>query len=164
MVGKRLLLLLIGGLSLFVTSAQAEDKEPSAIIELGGAGGWGLPGASNFGPSAAVEVTPIKNWLEIEAGVSPMFSHGRAEWDSDIIFKKPFTISDKVEFMIGARPQWTFSPGGTKIGAELAADFMFWPTPDRKYGWFLEPTYSYSFINGRDQSLGLTAGLLIPIP
>jgi len=71
-----------------------------------------------------------------------MFSHGRAEWDTDLIFKKPFTLSDKVAFMIGARAQWTFSPEGTKIGVELAADFMFWPTPDRKYGWFLEPTYS----------------------
>ena len=34
----------------------------------------------------------------------------------------------------------------------------------RKYGWFLEPTYSYSFSSGHEQSLGLTAGLLIPIP
>jgi hypothetical protein len=62
----------------------------------------------------AVEFTPIKDWLEIEAGVAPMFSHGRAEWDTDLIFKKPFTLSDKVEFMIGAGPQLTFSPEGTK--------------------------------------------------
>jgi hypothetical protein len=25
-----------------------------------------------------------------------MFSHGRAEWDTDLIFKKPFTLSDQV--------------------------------------------------------------------
>ena len=92
-----------------------------------------------------------------------MFSRGRTEWDTDLIFKRPFTLSDKVEFMIGVGPQWTFSPEGTKIGAE-AADFMFWPTPDRKYGWFLEPTYSSSFASGLEQSLGVTAGLLIPIP
>jgi hypothetical protein len=157
-------LLLIGTLLSFTASAQAEEKEPTAIIEIGGAGEWGLPGASSFGPSAAVEFTPIKDWLEIEAGVAPLFSGGRTEWDTELIFKKPFTLSDKLEFMIGVGPQWTFSREGTKVGGELAADFMFWPTPDRKYGWFLEPTYSYSFSSGREQSLGVSAGLLIPIP
>lgn len=163
MVWQRLLLL-IAVLLLLGRSAQAGEKEPTAVVELGGAGEWGLPGTSSFGPSAAVEFTPIKDWLEIEAGAAPMFSHGRAEWDTDLIFKKPFTLSDQVEFMIGAGPQWTFSPEGTKIGAELAADFMFWPTPDRKYGWFLEPAYSYSFASAHEQSLSLTAGLLIAIP
>ena len=105
-------------------SAFAGAKEPTAIIELGGAGEWGVPGASSYGPTAAVEFTPVKDWLEIEAGVAPMFNHGRTEWDTDL-FKKPFTLSKKVEFMIGVGPQWTFSPEGTKIGAELAADFMF---------------------------------------
>lgn len=163
MVWQRVLLLI--AVLLFVSArAQAEEKEPSAIIELGGSGEWGLPGASSFGPSAAVEFTPIKDWLEIEAGVAPLFSRGRTEWDTDLIFKKPFTLSDKLEFMVGVGPQWTFSREGTKIGAELAADFMFWPTSDRKYGWFLEPTYSYSFSSGHEQSLGVSAGLLIPIP
>jgi hypothetical protein len=164
MVWQRVLLSLMTALLFFTASAQAEEKEPNAIIELGGAGEWGLPGTSSFGPSAAVEFTPIKDWLEIEAGVAPLFSRGRTEWDTDLIFKKPFTLSDKLEFMIGAGPQWTFSREGTKIGVELAADFMFWPNPDRKYGWFLEPTFSYSFGSGHEQSLGLTAGLLIPIP
>lgn len=164
MVWRRLLLLLIAALLLPGRSAQAEEKEPTAIIELGSAGEWGVPGASSYGPSAAVEFTPIKGWLEIEAGVAPMFSHGRTDWDTDLIFKKPFTLSDKVEFMIGVGPQWTFSREGTKTGAEFAADFMFWPTPDRTFGWFVEPTYSYSFSSGHERSLGLTAGLLIPIP
>jgi hypothetical protein len=47
---------------------QAEDKEPVAVVEIGGAGEWGLNGGSNFGPSLAVEVTPIEHWLELEAG------------------------------------------------------------------------------------------------
>src|SRR5438309_7247933 len=42
-------------------------------IEIGGAGEWSTPdGASSFGPAVAVEFTPIKDWLEIEAGVSPL--------------------------------------------------------------------------------------------
>jgi hypothetical protein len=151
-------------LALFAVNAQAENKEPTAIVELGATGEWGLPGASSYGPSLAVEFTPIKDWLEIEAGVGPMFHGGRTEWDADLLFKKPFTLSDKVEFMVGVGPQWTFSREGTQIGAEFALDFMFWPTADRKFGWFLEPAYSYSFSGGHEQSLSTTVGLLVPIP
>jgi hypothetical protein len=101
----RRVLLLIAALLFLATSGQAEEKEPIAIIELGGTGEWGLAGASSFGPSAAVEFTPpIKDWLEIEAGIVPMFSRGRTDRDTDLIFKKPFTLSDKVEFMFGAGP------------------------------------------------------------
>ncbi len=155
---------LVAVLLLFAGQAQAEEREPSAIIEIGGAGDWGLPGASSFGPSAAIEFTPIEHWLEIEAGVSMLFGGSQTEWDTDLLFKKPFTLSKTVEFMIGVGPEWTFSREGTKIAGEVAADFMFWPTPDRKYGWFLEPSYSYSFSQGHEQSLGVSAGLLIPIP
>lgn len=144
--------------------AQAGDKEPTAIVELGGAEEWNSPASSSFGPSAAVEFTPIKEWLEIEAGIAPMFHAGRAEWETDLLFKKPFTLTDKLEFMIGAGPQVTFAPGGSKIAGEVALDFMFWPTPDRKFGWFVEPAYSYSFSRGHEQSLGTTVGLLIAIP
>jgi len=151
-----------------LTAAQAraeeKEKEPEAIVEIGGSGNWSLPGASSFGPTVAVEFTPIENWLEIEVGTGPMFGHGISEWDTDILFKKPFTLSDEVEFMIGAGPQWgTAFSGPTKAGVEVAGDFMFWPLPDRKLGWFLEPSYSYSFIGGHDQSLGVSVGLLIPI-
>jgi|SRR5580693_1977979 hypothetical protein len=83
----RVVLCLMVALSTFVATARAEEKEPTAIIELGGTGEWGLPGASSFGPSAAVEFTPIKEWLEIEAGIAPMFSGGRTEWDTDLLFK-----------------------------------------------------------------------------
>jgi hypothetical protein len=144
--------------------ARAEDKEPTAIVELGGAGEWDSPASSSFGPSVAFEFTPIKEWLEIEGGVAPMFHGGRPEWNTDLLFKKPFTLSDKVEFMVGVGPQLTLAPGGSKIAGEFALDFMFWPTSDRKFGWFLEPAYSYSFSRGHEQSLGTTVGLLIPIP
>ncbi len=102
---------------------------PTAIVELGAARRtWGLPGAFSYRPSLAVELTPIKDWLEIEAGVSPLFHGGRTEWDADLLFKKPFTLSDKLEFMVGIGPQWTFARQGTQTGAEFALDFMFWPT------------------------------------
>ena len=74
-------------------------------------------------------------------------------------------MSDTVEFMVGVGPEWTYTTAGVgKIGAEVALDFMFWPWPGRKFGWFLEPSYSYSFSSGHEQSLGVSVGLLVPIP
>ena len=140
------------------------EKEPSWIIELGGVGEGSFSGKPSFGPSAAVEFTPIKGWLEIEAGIAPMFSSGQTEWDADLLFKKPFTLSRQVEFMIGAGPELKISREGTVLAGEIAADFMFWPTADRKLGWFIEPAYSYTLTKGHEQSLGVTAGLLIAIP
>ncbi len=157
---------LMAALLLFAGKAQAEEKEPAAVVEIGGAGEWSLGnGGFSFGPAAAVEFTPVKDWLEIEAGTAPLFSGGHTEWDTDLLFKKPFTLSNTVEFMVGVGPQWTYAAGGAgKIGGEAALDFMFWPWPERKFGWFLEPSYSYSFSSGHEQSLGLSVGLLIAIP
>ena len=80
--------------------AGEKEKEPDAILEIGGSGDWSVSGPFSFGPTAAIEFTPIENWLEIEVGTGPMFGKGISEWDTDILFKKPFTLSDKVEFMI----------------------------------------------------------------
>jgi hypothetical protein len=49
-----------------------KGPEPVAIMELGGAGSWNLKGGSSFGADLAAEVTPIENWLELEAGVTPL--------------------------------------------------------------------------------------------
>jgi hypothetical protein len=149
---------------LFATVARAEDKEPLAIFEIGGAGNWTAPNAASGGPTAAVEFTPIKDWLEIEIGTGPLFASGTTDWSTDVLFKKPFELSNTAELMVGAGPAFdTTFDGSTKIGAEFALDFMFWPWPDRKYGWFLEPSYTNSFINGHEQSLGISVGLLIAI-
>ena len=158
-------LLLFGG----IACGQTEDPEPSAVLELGGAAERSIKdGGANFGPTIAVEVTPIENWLELEGGVTPLFGHGRTEWDTDLLFKKPWTLSNKVEFMIGAGPQWvhTTSRGSTdnSVSGEVVLDFMFWPSPKHRFGWYLEPSYSYDFGRGHEQSLGISAGLLIAIP
>jgi len=148
---------------------QVEEKESAAIIEVGGAGEWALThGTPSYGPNVAVEVTPIKEWLEIEAGVTPFFSRGQTEWDTDLLFKKPFTLSKTAEFMAGVGPEWVHtSKGGigtNSLGGEAAADFMFWPWPKRRFGWYLEPSYGYNFGRGHEQSMSVTAGLLIAIP
>jgi len=82
-----------------------EDKDPIAIVELGAATSWNFSGgAATFAPNLAAEVTPIENWLELEAGVSPFYTRNSTEWDTDLLFKKPWTLSRKTEFMLGIGP------------------------------------------------------------
>ena len=164
-LGLALLLVASGALA---EDKDKEPKEPLAILQLGAGVEWGLNGGSpGFGPTVAVEFTPIRNWLEVETGVATSFSKGRAEWDTDFIFKKPFDLSPSIEFEPGLGPVWirTSEAGRTTnaLGAEAVFEFMFWPTAERKYGWFLEPSYTYSFARGHDQSFGVSGGLLIPI-
>jgi hypothetical protein len=148
---------------------QVEEKDPAAIVEIGGAGEWSLThGVPSHGPSVSVEVTPIKERLEIEAGVTPFFSRGQREVDTDLLFKKPYTLSKTAEFMFGAGPEWAHTSSAGKstnsVAAEFALDFMVWPWPKRRFGWYLEPSYGYNFGSGREQSVSVTAGLLIAIP
>jgi hypothetical protein len=159
--------------SLFLCSgnafAVAADDEPVAIAELGGAASWNLKGSeASFGPDVAVEVTPIENWLELEAGTTPLFTRHSVEWDTDLLFKKPWTLSEKMEFMFGVGPEWihTREYGMTtnSLGAEVVLDFMFWPSATHRFGWYLEPGYDYSFGRGHERSIGISGGLLIAIP
>lgn len=148
------------------TGAQSVEKEHVAVIELGGAAFWNIEDrTSSFGPSVAVEVTPIKNWLELEVGTTPLFRRHSTEWGTDLVFKKPWDLSQKVEFMLGVGPEWVHSKQSgirrDSVSAEAVADFMFWHSAKHKFGWYIEPTYEYNFGRGREQSLGVTGGLLI---
>jgi len=57
-----------------------EDKDPIAIVELGASTSWNLRGGTaTFAPNLAAEATPIENWLELEAGVSPFHTRKSTE-------------------------------------------------------------------------------------
>src|SRR5579859_3776913 len=149
--------------------AQSTDKESVAIVELGGAAERSLTeGNSSFGPTVAVEVTPIENWLELEAGVTPLFRRHSTEWSTDLLFKKPWTFSYKTEFMLGVGPEWIHTnESGVKtnsVAIEVAPDFMFWSSSRHKFGWYLEPSYEYKFGTTHEHSIAITGGLLIGIP
>lgn len=151
------------------TQSVPQEPEPTAIVELGGAASRDVQGGgSSFGGDLAVEFTPIENWLEIEAGTTPLFRRHSTEWDTDLLFKKPWTLSEKVEFMLGVGPEWihTRAYGLTtnSLGGEVVLDFMFWPSSKHRFGWFLEPGYDYSFARGHQRSIGISGGLLIAIP
>ena len=148
--------------------AQSADKE-TAVVEVGAAASRSLKGGgSNFGPSVAVEVTPIENWLELEGGVTTLFGRHSTEWDTDLLLKKPWTLSPKAEFMVGVGPEWvhTSASGVTtnSVSGAVVLDFMFWPSGKHKFGWYLEPGYDYNFGRGHEQSIGISGGLLIAIP
>lgn len=149
------------------TSGSA-PKEEIAVIEVGGAASRGLNGGgSAAGLDFAVEWTPIEHWLELEAGTSPVFSHGSHEWDTGFLFKKPWTLTPNVEFMAGLGPEWQHVvASGTahnSLAAEAIGDFMFWPGRGHRFGWYLEPGWDYSFGSGHERSVGISFGLLIAI-
>lgn len=148
--------------------AQEVEKEPSAVLELGPAVSYSLTGGqTSVGPTVAVEVTPIENRLELEAGVTALFQRHATEWSVDFLFKKPWTFSDKFEFMIGVGPEWVHTDAygitTNSVAVEVAPDLMFWHSAKHRFGWYLEPMYEYKFGTPRDQSLGINGGLLIGI-
>lgn len=151
------------------TPADRKQNEAAAILEIGAAPAWHITdGGSTLSPTMAVEFTVLKKWLEIEVGVTPTFHHRSSEWSTDVLFKKPWTLSRKVELMFGTGPEWIRSRTRGAVtnaaGAEIALDFMFWPTARRRFGWYLEPACDYSFGPGHEKSAGWSAGLLIAIP
>ena len=122
----------------------------------------------SFGPTFAVEVTPIENWLELEMGVTATFHHQSTEWSTDLLFKKPWTLSKRLEFMFGVGPEWIhsreYAVTTNSVGGEVVLDFMFWPCAKHRLGWYLEPGCEYNFGRGHERSVGISAGLLIAIP
>lgn len=149
--------------------AQTADQDPVAIVELGEATNWNIQGGTpSFGADFAAEVTPIEDWLELEAGTSPTFTHSSTEWDTDFLFKKPWTLSKTAEFMFGVGPEWVHvrqrGTTNNSVAGEVVGDFMFWPSGRHKFGWYAEPSFDYDFQKGHEKSLGLTGGLLIAIP
>ncbi|MGA7639037.1 MAG: hypothetical protein WCB00_19040, partial [Candidatus Acidiferrales bacterium] len=74
--------LLLCCISAFAQSPDNVTKEV-AVVELGGAAERSVTeGNSSFGPTVAVEFTPIENWLELEAGVTPLFRRHSTEWST----------------------------------------------------------------------------------
>jgi len=96
----------------------------------------------------------IEHWLEIETGVAPRFEKGESEVEFELIFKKPFELSESLEFLIGAGPVWVHqaeeSPKDS-IAAEAIVELVYLPREDHKVGFFVEPSYSYNFGGGHER-------------
>ena len=153
---------------LLSANARAEEKEAIGEIELGAASEWAIPGGnSSLGPSIAAEFAAFHDSLEIELGVSPLFTRTETEWNTDLVFKVPVFSRDDIEVTFGLGPEWQHKIGGGKTSdstaGEAQLDFQFWRS-DRKFGYFVEPSYGYSFARDHEQSFTLTVGLLIAVP
>jgi hypothetical protein len=144
-------------------AAQEPAKgEHTLIFEAGAAGERNVRGGSaNFGPSLSIEITPIEEWLEIEAGASALGTAGHTELSMDLAFKKPFRMSPSSEFMIGLGPFVSRTQSGpdkgTAHGLEVVIDFMFWRHLNT--GWYIEPSWSRSSGSG-ERAIGVTGGFL----
>lgn len=170
---KKLTLILF--IPLFTANAFAQkaspdtikDKEGIAIAEFGGAYSRDIKGKSSFGYDVAIETTPIENWLELELGASSTYGNRLKETGIDLLIKKPWTLSSKLEFMFGVGPAWGHATddGATTSswGGEAALDFMYWPFEKHQFGFYLEPGYQHNF-KGNDQSVEMSGGLLVNIP
>lgn len=138
--------------------------EHAVITGVGGATELEFgPASVHAGLSAFVEYEAVDAWLEIELGVQVLAAEGGVEVPVDLLFKKPFTLSHRLEMMVGLGPEVvrTFrgSRNGTHWGAELASDFMFWPSPHA--GLWVEPTYDFVFRDGISHGLGCTGGAIL---
>jgi hypothetical protein len=160
---------LIAVLLLWSVVSFSQSEKEAAVLEIGPAVSRSITdGTSAFGPTVAVEVTPIEGKLELEAGVTPLFARHSTEWSVDFLVKKPWTLSAKNEFMLGVGPEWihtdAFGVKQDSVAAEIAPDFMFWFSKKHRFGWYLEPSYEYKFGPRHEQSLGVAGGLIIAIP
>ena len=154
---------------LCATAAQAEERQTtSAVIEIGSVAEWQIPhGEFSSGPYVALEFEMLRDWLEIEIGVSPQFGNHQTDLASELILKTPVFSSEKFEVMFGVGPQWEYHVTGgelrNSLGAEAQLELEYWPSVDRKFGWFVEYQYGRAFSSDHTQSIGVQFGLLIPI-
>jgi len=152
--------LTVGAIALIACTTSANAEERGWVLEIGPAAEWPLQGDTpNYGANIAVEREVIEGWLEIELGMSGLWTSGRGELSWDLLFKKPFTLSPTVELMVGAGPSFSQPTNGDVGMASItfALDLMVWPK--QRVGWFIEPTFSITPGTGQT-SIGATAGLL----
>jgi hypothetical protein len=142
----------------------AADEDHAIVFELGWAGEYSAAdGFQAKGATFAFEVTPVKDRLELECGVTAIRAKGATETSVDVLFKKPWSLSRRVEFMAGVGPELIHSTGveaGTFWGVSAVGDLMIWPKPN--VGWYLEPGYEATFRAGATrQGFAIALGLII---
>lgn len=79
------------------------------------------------------------------------------------MFKKPRTLSNKVQFMFGVGTEWVRSRTGgvmmNSVAGEPVLTSCSGQPSSADSGWHLEPGYEYSFALGHEKSVGISFGL-----
>ena len=140
------------------------EADHRAVLEIGGAAAWSVTERSaSGGGTLAMEITPIEHWLELEGGITILGAGRQRELSIDLLLKKPWQLTPTVEFMAGIGPEFSRKLGrdenGTRLGAEIVLDFMFWMGPT--VGWYVEPSVGFAPGRNSERTAGMTAGLLI---
>jgi hypothetical protein len=138
------------------------EAEHALEIEWGVAGERNVGGGGSlYGMALSGEVTAVEDWLEVELGAAALGPSGRRERSVELLFKKPFRLSESFEVMIGVGPFISRNSGASAPasahGVEAALDFMFWTSRD--LGWFLEPSWSRTARTG-ERTIGVTLGVV----
>jgi hypothetical protein len=164
-------LLLLGVVLVLATEGEAradqekdEPVEHTIVLGIGGATELELDDrALHAGADVMVEWDAIENWLELELEVSALAANHGVEVPIGLLFKKPFRVTRRFEFMIGIGPELAYvSDATTKqtyFGGQAALDFMFWLS--KRVGLWIEPSYDFIFRDGVSHGIGSTGGLLI---
>jgi hypothetical protein len=103
-------------------SAQAtEEEKEHSVVELGGAAFRSVNGdtANSFGPSVAVEVTPIKHWLELEFGTTALFRRHSTEWGTDL------PVQEALGHLSESRIYVRYRPGMGSLQAVRSDDQLY---------------------------------------
>jgi hypothetical protein len=88
-----------------------KDNDPLWVLMVGAAGEWPTHGNFQSGPAPSVEFNVIKDWLEVEVGAAKLFRGSDSEFETEVVFRKPFTLSETAEVMIGLGPIWSKGKG-----------------------------------------------------
>src|SRR5579863_9332770 len=76
-----------------VPPGPAVDEDHAIVYEIGWAGDYSrAEGFHAKGATFAFEVTPVKDRLELEAGVTAIRASGVTETSVDLLFKKPWSF------------------------------------------------------------------------
>jgi hypothetical protein len=142
------------------------ESEPAWVVFGGGVAERSIQDATNkTGPSLAVETGILDNELKLEWGLASFHPNAAREWKTNVTVKLPFEIAERQELAVGLGPTWTHSndPAGPSaaFGAEFVVEYLIWPT--RHVGFYVAPSYGYSFDATHTRSAGVAAGLAFAI-
>ncbi len=150
-----------------------EEHEPLLTVKLGGTAERSLSDyTTSAGPTFGLETGLFHEALEVELSSTPLMRDGKTTWKSGLIFKKPFELTEAVEFELGLGPIWLHRDKvgededvkANSVGGEAVAELVFWPFAHKSLGFYVESGYSYDFGKGHEKAAGGGAGLLINIP
>jgi hypothetical protein len=157
---------------LIPNAAHASDAEPRLppsperyrfVLGAGAAAEMETTTAGHSGAAAFLELEAVDEWLELELGAQLLATAPGREASLDLLLKKPFRVTPRLEVMTGLGLTVIRASGAgetrTSWGIEAAVDFMYWPVG--RLGFWAEPAYEIVLSGGFARALSCTAGPML---